>query len=73
MVSGDSGDPYLMLAAGGRVVFLMCPEVPWAGYRWVNVQYQERHWKGERPRARYHCHADPDLLRKVAGDLAFDW
>jgi hypothetical protein len=73
MLSGDTGDPYLALAAGARVIFLLCPEVDWAGYRWHNVVYRADHWKGERPRTRYHCHADPDLLGKVAGDLAFDW
>lgn len=75
MVSGDTGDPYLMLAAGGRVVFLLPPEVTWAGYRHHNVVYTPRHWAtaGERPRTRYYCHADPAVASLVAADLSFDW
>lgn len=70
MVSGDTGDPYLALAAGARVVFLMCPELEHTGYRHFNVQYTDALWKGEKPRTRYHSFPD---WQKVAQDLAFDW
>lgn len=70
MISGDTGDPYLALAAGARVVFLMCPEVDWAGYRHHNVQYTDALWKGEKPRTRYHAFVD---WYRASEDLAFDW
>lgn len=70
LISGDTGDPYLALAAGARVVFLMCPELEQTGYRHFNVQYTDALWKGEKPRTRYHEFKD---WQRVADDLAFDW
>lgn len=75
MISGDTGDPYLALAAGAKVIFLMCPELEQTGYRWRNVAYTDRHWAtaGERPRTRYYNHSDPATAAAVQRDLSFDW
>ena len=70
MVSGDTGDPYLMLAAGGRLIMLLCPEIKWTGYRHHNVVYTEALWKGEKPRTCYHGFAE---WKKAMNDLTFDW
>lgn len=68
MVTGDTGDPYLMLAAGGRVVMLLCAER--GGYKHHHVVYTNELWKGEKPRTRYRTF---DQWQMVADDMSFDW
>jgi hypothetical protein len=58
MISGDTGDPYLALSVGAKVIWLMAKEIEWTGYRWHNVQYVENMWMGENNRARYHSFED---------------
>lgn len=70
MVSGDTGDPYIALAVGAQVIFLMCPELTQTtGYRWHNVVYASRHWGNARSRTHYVNHSDPAALDRVAALL----
>lgn len=51
MVTGDTGDPYLMLATGGKFIMLLCPEM--YGYFHHSICYYDHLWKDEKPRTKY--------------------
>lgn len=68
MITGDTGEPYLMLAVGGKFIMLLCQEV--YDYHHYSIQYTDELWKSEKPRTKYyHFHE----YEKIADHINFDF
>lgn len=68
MISGDTGDPYLMIAAGGKVIKLLGPEI--GNYRHYNICYLDSDWDNNQVRSKYFKFED---WEKVFDYMRFDW
>jgi len=53
IISCDTGDPYLMLAVGGKVLEMVPMDVPQMYKHWEYTYSDDSLWKGEKIRAKY--------------------
>ena len=53
IISCDTGDPYLMLAVGGKVLEMVPMDIPNLYKHWEYTYVDENLWKGEKIRAKY--------------------
>lgn len=71
VISGDTGDQWLMLAVGGKVACLVPPHSDSMGYRHWDLHLDATCWGDEVPRVQYTLHSDwttlmtTDLFRSI--------
>lgn len=65
MVSGDTGDYHLMLAAGGHATVLVPPHSDSFGYRYWDLLYDSTCWGDETPRVEYILHKDWERAKEA--------
>jgi hypothetical protein len=68
MISGDTGDAHLMIAAGGKVIKMLGPEI--GDYHHYDIQYSNSDWGNDEIREKYFKFED---WQNVLEFIDFKW
>lgn len=70
IISCDTGDPYLMIAVGGKVLEMVPMDIPHIYKHWEYTYVDENLWRGEKIRAKYF---DMKEYKKTLEYINFDF